>query len=308
MKKIWICLFLCSGVLASLACQLTSLIPMDPAIPQTQTALAQLNELIIKAPTLTQEAGGTATVKASEAALQTAQVSTASAIAATRTQQAMQAGSTLTAAASTMTAAASTIEAATAAANQLATQQSGLVMEIVQRLVASGDLPSSDGAFHALKDFKEEWAQLNWYKWWETGFSPVNFAIAAHAKMTSASDKANWPDSGCGFVFAEKDGDNHNLAYLAMDGYVYVSGQHNNQWRTLAVKRYGRLPTPSSEADIALVVYNQRIFFFVNGQQVVSVTDRAMVTGDLNLSMFSGTNKDFGTRCEMTNIGLLVFK
>jgi hypothetical protein len=30
--------------------------------------------------------------------------------------------------------------------------------------------------------------------------------------------------------------------------------------------------------------------------------------GELGLTLFSGTNRDYGTRCRMTNIGLWEFK
>lgn len=301
-KKLY--LIVVVGILVGLGCGLTGALPIVSDKPQTETALAWTFQTLTAAPGQTQAAQDTATavsIQASQSAASATQTAEAAAIIATRTQQALVGMQTLTAAAG--------IRLTATAEEQLkATQQAGPVMEIVQKLVDSGVLLSAEGTFHALDDFNQSWAQLGWYQWWGTGYSPDNFAIAAHAEMTSASDKANWPDAGCGFVFAEQDNKNHNLAYLSMDGYVQIYGVRNGSWRYLANKRYGSLPTPSSEADIALVVYNKRIIFFVNGQQVVSVSDSRMGSGDLNLTLLSGTNKDFGTRCRMTGIGLFIFK
>lgn len=292
------------GMSVGLGCQLASALPVASNVSQTETALAWAGQTLTAAPGQTQAAESTATAvfaQASQVAASATQAEQTAAAGATRTQQSQYSMQTVTAAAGIrMT--------ATAEEHLKATQRAGPVMEIVQKLVDSGVLLSANGTFYALEDFDHTWAQLGWYQWWGTDHSPENFAIAAHAEMTSASDRANWPDAGCGFVFAEKDNKNHNLAYLSMDGYVQIYGIRNGSWRFLANKRYGNLPTPSSEADIALVVYNKRIIFFVNGQQVVSVIDKIMGSGDLNLTLLSGTNKDFGTRCRMTNIGLFIFK
>jgi len=302
MKRLYV--LIAVGILSGLSCQLTSAVPLISDAPQTETALAWTLQTLTAAPAQTQAAQDTATavaVQASQSAASATKTAEAANILATRTQQTMLGMQTLTAAAG--------IRLTATAEEQLkTTQRAGPVMDIVQKLVDSGVLLSSEGVFHALDDFDHTWAQLGWYQWWYSGHSPENFAIAAHAEMTSASDKANWPDAGCGFVFAEQDNKNHNLAYLSMDGYVQIYGILNGSWRFLANKRYSSLPTPSSEADIALVVYNKRIIFFVNGQQVVSVLDTRMGSGDLDLTLLSGTNKDFGTRCRMTNIGLFIFK
>jgi hypothetical protein len=53
-----------------------------------------------------------------------------------------------------------------------------------------------------------------------------------------------------------------------------------------------------------LVVEDTWITVFVNGDKVHSRQDSALPSGDLSLTLFSGINTGFGTRCRMTNIEL----
>lgn len=53
-------------------------------------------------------------------------------------------------------------------------------------------------AERATAEAKSRLAQLNWYPWWKTGLSPVNFVHRAHPEWETASKMANWFASGCG--------------------------------------------------------------------------------------------------------------
>lgn len=61
---------------------------------------------------------------------------------------------------------------------------------------------------------------------------------------------------------------------------------------------------PADNANIMLVVEGNNLHFFVDGYLMLSRQDMSFAEGDLALTLLSGTNKDFGTRCEMTNIEL----
>ena len=177
---------------------------------------------------------------------------------------------------------------------------------LVQSLADDGYVSSTSGTYHELEDFDETWAQLNWYEWWETGFEPADFVISAHTQWDSASDKADWWNSGCGFVFRELGADDHFLAYLSMEGYVTLSEVRDGKYIELGYNRYGKVDTPEGEADVVLVVEGPMLHFFVNGERVYSrpgISDRP---GKLGLTLLSGTNKGYGTRCEMEDVGLWV--
>ncbi len=198
----------------------------------------------------------------------------------------------------------STREAAIAAAKAESTVQAEGMQIRIQDLHDRGYLESTSGSYFLLDDFDESWAQINWYQWWETGHSPSDFVVRADAEWDSASDRANWWTSGCGFVFREDGVPNHYLTYLGLDGYVYFARSVNGISANLGSSYYGNVGTPSGGAEIMLVAEGSTISFFVNGERVHSRQDQGLSSGSLALTLLSGINTDFGTRCQMSNIEL----
>ena len=214
-------------------------------------------------------------------------------------------------------------QATSSMANRLATGTAGAATRVaratstaqpladtVQRLVSEGYLSQGGGYYEPLLDFFREWAQINWYQWYATGKAPTDFVVRAEVVWQSASDKANWFNSGCGFVFRETpragadDLINHYLAYLGLDGVVYMSRQLDSQFTALGEARYGRVTLPDGQANIMLAVEGSTFHFFVNDEHVLTREDGFLTSGALSYTLLSGTNRDFGTRCEMTSVGL----
>ncbi len=175
-------------------------------------------------------------------------------------------------------------------------------ISILEDLHEKNLISSSSGIYHKLPDFDKSWAQILWYQWWQTGYSPTNFIIQANVSWDSASTTANWPDSGCGFVYHEADKYNNHRTYLAMDGYVYSDRWINGIYTSLKGGYYGKLKTPSDSAKIMLIVENQVVTFLVNDQKVVSFQDTKLQGGRLAYSLASGTNKEYGIHCSWDNI------
>jgi hypothetical protein len=171
-----------------------------------------------------------------------------------------------------------------------------------------GYLSSTDGKFVAIPDFTRIWAKLNWYQWWNTGYAPKDFLISAHTEWESRSNKADWWNSGCGFVFRERGEDDHFLAYLGMDGWVYLSKVTNGKHSYLGYKAYGTVSTPEGKADVIMIVEDKSFHYFVNGERVLSHNYIQDIGGNLGLTLLSGTNKGFGTRCKMEDIALWVIE
>jgi len=197
-----------------------------------------------------------------------------------------------------------TRDAATAAAKVESTAQAQPMLDLIQELYRDGYLTTTAGTYYSLDDFDESWAQINWYMWWYTDYSLTDFVIRANAAWDSASTSANWWTSGCGFVFREDGVPNHYLAYLGLDGYVYFSRTVREKYASLGASYYGRLDTPKGQAQIMLVVEGTKISFFVNGERVHTRQDQGLNSGNLALTLLSGINTGFGTRCQMSNIEL----
>ena len=183
-----------------------------------------------------------------------------------------------------------------------ATAHAQPILDTVLRLNDDGAINNTEGQLYELDNFDESWAQINWYKWWNTGLTPQRFVVTAHVEWDTASKIANWFSSGCGFVFAAKDKDNHYLVTLGLDGYVNIVRQANNRWNRLARTYYDKLPVPAGEADVILAVEDDLITVYVNGEQAAHAHDKYPHSGPLALTLMSGTNKGYGMRCQMTDI------
>lgn len=176
--------------------------------------------------------------------------------------------------------------------------------ETLDLLYKDGVISSVEGEFIPVDDFSEEIAMINYITWWSFDLEPEDFVIKADVAWNSASDIANWPLSGCGFVFSEEDESNFHLAYLSLDGYGFLKKLVNDKETVIANKKYGDVSIPVGEAEIILAVEGKNAAFYVNGKKVYSQYDGNIEPGDLALTVLSGTNKGFGTRCEMTNMGI----
>jgi hypothetical protein len=163
-------------------------------------------------------------------------------------------------------------------------------------------------SYDEIDDFDESWAKIGWYQYWAIEDSPTDFVIRAKATWSSASETANWFQSGCGFVFHITDEDNHYLTYLGLDGKAYFQRVYRGESKILGSGYYGKVNIPEGNADLMLMVYGDRIYFYVDGKQVYKGFDSTMIgklkDGDVALTLVSGTNKDYGTRCQMTDIEL----
>jgi hypothetical protein len=193
---------------------------------------------------------------------------------------------------------------ATAEVQSLATSQAQPMFDRVAVLQSSGFLNTTVGNYYALPDFDASWAQLNYYDWMLTGTMPANFVVSADAEWESASEMANWWNSGCGFAFRISARGDHYLAYLGLDGWVYLYRNFNNTVTKLGEGYYDEVQIPNGDARILLIVENDLINFFVNDRQVLLHQDDSFSTGLLGYVIVSGTNRDFGTRCRMTGVEL----
>jgi hypothetical protein len=185
-----------------------------------------------------------------------------------------------------------------------ATQAAQPMAEVAAELVEDGYLTSSEGAFFALPNFVQSWAQLGWYKWWTTNYAPADFVIRADVAWRSASTTADWWTSGCGFVYRIKDNNDHYLSYLGLDGRAYFSVLRKGLLYNSSSARYGKLDTPDGKAQLMLVVQGSHFDFFVNDTHVYGKVDKSFADGRLALTLLSGTNKGFGTNCAMRNVEL----
>ncbi len=190
------------------------------------------------------------------------------------------------------------------------------MVTLINQLTNKGVISTNDGQYFQMNDLILRWARINWYKAWFTPIAPESFVVNAHVKWFAASKNANSFNSGCGFAFHAQDEDNHYMAFIALDGYVYL-------WRVI----YGRPSVLSqgwynfytagekneegiwvSEADITLAVEGIKFTFFVDGKEMWTRYDPVLEDGNLALALASGINTGFGTQCEFSDTEIFVLE
>jgi hypothetical protein len=309
--RIWLALPISLGMALLAACatlpakeaSTSTVAPVDTALPTVDTAATQnagqTAEALEKANAeATKSAQGTQAVQASATARQNAEATIKAASKATYDANFY----------GTQTAKASERLAETASAQASATAQVEGFNAVIDQLMADNVITTKEGDYHHLEDFYQSWAQLGWYRWWPTDYSAENFVLSANTYWQSASNTADWYTSGCGIVYSLDDKDDHHLAFLSLDGYGVLGRMTKGDWKYLAAQKYGKISVPDGDARIRLVVFDKRIYFYVNDQLVSKAYDSSLNEGNIALTLLSGTNKDFGTRCKMTNIELYTFK
>lgn len=178
----------------------------------------------------------------------------------------------------------------------------------VQKYFELGYLPSTEGKFEQFGDFNQAWAQLEWYQSWSLSSTKVeNFLLSAHVKWSSAYRNANV--SGCGFYFAFREGsDFHYAVFLDRSKVLFVTTDYYYEpvHPTLGTGLVD-FPNPADspvEADLTLIVNDTNAYVIVDGEMVggYTLSQSKILRGYFGISLLSGTNKGFGTRCEMTDI------
>jgi hypothetical protein len=183
------------------------------------------------------------------------------------------------------------------------TSESAAMEELVQKLFDEKTISSKDGKYFRLEDFIKDWAQLYSYRTWLTDLTPTNFVIQADMEWDSGSKTPNISDSGCGFVYHSSE-NSHLSTFIMMDGKVKTYRLFKGGLSPLNNGYVGKFKIPSDKAHLVLVVDKQWITTIVNDKQISHFQETKLQGGNLGLAIDSGTNKDFGTRCTITNIEL----
>lgn len=164
-----------------------------------------------------------------------------------------------------------------------------------------GYLTTINGTASDMNPFREDWAQINYYRWWMFDDEIGDFVFSSHFSWSAAHAT---PDlSGCGLVFGLQENGDHYAVFLDKDRILFLMKRGTyayNVGRTRGVGtfNYGN----PAEADFALVVKGQSAYVWVDGitSEYTLSQDQPSV-GWFGYTILSGTNKDYGTRCEMTD-------
>jgi hypothetical protein len=193
--------------------------------------------------------------------------------------------------------------------NLAATQYAEELNAEVKDYYDKGYLTTTDGRFTVLDDFSYDWAQLGWYNWLPLKDSASDFFLSAHFKWDSAFKNSDI--SGCGFIFDLQPNDDHYAVFLDRAKIFFLITDHALGYsKPMAPTRgTGRVQFDyPAEADFTLIVKDAYAYVLVNNEVIGEYTlaQSRSLQGDLGLTVLSGTNRDYGTHCEMTNLHLWV--
>ena len=150
---------------------------------------------------------------------------------------------------------------------------------------------------------------MGWYNWLPLGESASDFVLSGHFKWDSAFKNSDI--SGCGFIFSLQENNDHYAVFLDRSKVFFLI--------TDRARGFSKPVTPTrgtgrvkfdypAEADFTLIVKGPYAYVLVDGEVVGEYTlaQSRPLFGNLGLTVLSGTNRDYGTRCEMTNLHLWV--
>jgi hypothetical protein len=192
----------------------------------------------------------------------------------------------------------------TATPNIAATQEMDARQKLLQSYVDAGYISSTAGKFEELLDFHEEWPQLNWYQYWRIHSSPTQYGdlvFQAHFAWQTATRTSDL--SGCGILFGLQPNKDHYAVFIDKGRIAFMMARGGTSYQVGKTRGTGRLSIQEpAEADVAVIVKGAMSYVLVNGDatQYTLSADQSSA-GEFALSLLSGTNKDYGTRCDITH-------
>ena len=191
----------------------------------------------------------------------------------------------------------------TATPNMAATQKYEEYQAEVQSYFDQGFLNTTEGTIKEVDDFFYEWAQLGWYDMDVLSTQASDFFISGHFNWSSAYQNADV--SGCGYVFSLQENGDHYAIFLDRAKILFLITSNHSGRIAGPTRGTGRVKFGNpDEADFTIIVKDSYVYALVNGELTGEYTlaQSRGYEGHIALTVLSGTNKDYGTRCEMTNI------
>lgn len=193
----------------------------------------------------------------------------------------------------------------TSTPNVAATQKAEAFNAVLKDFFDKGYISTTEGRAVKLRNFKEEWAQIGYFRWWDYSVkTKEQFVFKAHFNWSTASST---PDpSGCGVVFGIQENGDYYVVFLAHDSIRFRMNRGENLYSVGKTSGKGTVKFGNpAESDFVLAVNNGMAYVSVDGEvtsYTLSVDQTA--AGNIAMSLRSGTNRDYGTRCEMTDLVL----
>ena len=177
---------------------------------------------------------------------------------------------------------------------------------LISQLKRDWLIPDTKGTTYTQDDYTKSYAEINWFSW-NSFDTAKDFVLSMNVSWRSASSTPNTFNSGCGLVFRENGNSDYLYASLRMDGRLYFQGARNGRNLSYGDYYYGRYSLEATH-NLTIIANDTNVNILVDGKQLANVRDVAINrSGWMGFSVSSGTNKDFGTWCQFTNVHYYVW-
>jgi len=189
----------------------------------------------------------------------------------------------------------------TATPDIMATQQYDALLSALETFEKKGYVSSSAGEVIEFESFTEDWAQMDWFQWWTYDLVANEFLFKSHFKWKTAISTPE--ESGCGIVFGLQENGDFYSVFLTSNRILFFMSRGSSLYEVGKTRGSGRTDFGNpAEAEFILSVKDQKAFVSVDGEFTEYTLSVDQTTeGEIALSLLSGTNRDYGTRCEMTD-------
>lgn len=174
---------------------------------------------------------------------------------------------------------------------------------LLEKLNKDGMIPDLEGQTSYYGGHTEEKAEMDSIEW-HNFTKAERFVFSANVTWASAAERPNVYFSGCSLAFNVDDKDEDCVnASLRMDGMLYFDAVRYGNYIDFG-KYYYAPGSINGAADFTVIVDQDRAAVYVNGQRIVRKAGLPVMGDNIGLSIYSGTNKDFGIRCDWKDIFL----
>jgi len=181
------------------------------------------------------------------------------------------------------------------------TKQHDDFFSLLESFEAKGYVDTSIGETTILNPFKEEWAQMDWFRWWTFDFVAKDFLFKSHFEWSSALSTPE--ESGCGIVFGIQENGDYYVVFVDANRILFMRKKGDYLYEIGKTRGSGRTDFGNpAETDFVIAVKGQKAYISVDGEITEYTLSVDQTTeGHFGYSILSGTNRDYGTRCEITD-------
>lgn len=192
-----------------------------------------------------------------------------------------------------------------------ATQKYDDFYSLLEQIKNDGYISTTDGKTVELDPFTEEMAKIGWLRFWPIeNVDPIYSDFVFKAKYNWSSAATNPESSGCGFIFGIQDNGDYYAVYLTNNNITFALKRGSNLYRVGKTSGTGVYDFNNpAEAEFVIAVHNQKAYVLVDGVPTLYTLSVDQTTnGYIGNSVLSGTNSDYGTRCDATEMLLWTMK